>query len=346
MGTIINKFWWIILLLLSFVSFECELERKKSIRADLKNKIVFLCSDGICTINSDGTDLKVIVPTAEGGPFSDVRWSPDKRRIGFTGHVDGQKRIFLADSEGSHKRVISSPHNLQFLGWSSSGKYILCNHLNILDGGLFEVTTTRGKRIARLGGSHPTVGGSDKLVYASSYGGAVYKGTDIFVYDLDSGQKQSVTDTRRKEFAIFYPQISEDGTMITYLRYAHPREVELWVMHSDGSGKKKLATSGKDFSGNGVKKFSFSPAGDKIMFVSTEGIAGKLYIINTDGTELRAITDRIVKATAGASWCPDGSQIVFTSGMDGNDELYVTYVDGTGLSRLTNNSTMDCCPDW
>jgi Tol biopolymer transport system component len=337
---------WISLLLPTCLLFGCAREARKSISPELENKIVFLCSEGICTINSDGSDRTVIVSAEDGGPFSDVQWSPDKRRIGFTGHFNGRTQISLVDSEGSNRKVLSLPYNMQFRGWSCSGKYILGKRLDILDGGQYYVMTTKGKIIARLVGSHPTFGGSDKLIYAGSHGGAMYKGSDIFVYDLHSGDKQSVTDTHRKEFAEFYPEISNDGTMITYLRYTHPREVELWIMHSDGTGKRRLAISGKDFADSRVKKFGFSPNGDMIMFISSDGQIGQIYIINADGKKLRPITDRIVNAVAGASWSPDGKQIVFTSDKDGNAELYVVNIDGTGPRRLTNNSTMDCCPDW
>jgi Tol biopolymer transport system component len=341
-----RKLAWIASVVLFLCSFRCTSDHRKPIPEELRNRIVYLCSEGICTINSDGSNRTIIVSAEDGGPFSDVRWSPDKRRIGFTENADGRKSIFLADSKGSHRRVVSSPHSLQFLGWSSSGKYILCKYLNVLDGSSFAVMTARGRIVARLEGYHPTFGGSDKLVYASSHGGAVYKGSDIFAYDLDSGDKQILTDKRREEFAVFYPEISEDGTMITYLRYAYPREVELWIMHSDGTGKRRLAISGKDFGGSRVREFGFSPNGDMIMFISSDDQIGQIYIINVDGTELRPITDRIVNAAAGASWSVDGKQIAFTSTKDGNDELYIINVDGTGLRRLTNNATMDCCPDW
>ncbi|MGB7061519.1 MAG: translocation protein TolB, partial [Candidatus Zixiibacteriota bacterium] len=65
-----------------------------------------------------------------------------------------------------------------------------------------------------------------------------------------------------------------------------------------------------------------------------------------DGTELQSITSDIVNSRGGASWSPEGDRIAFTSSKDSNDELYVVNIDGTGLRRLTENTTMDCCPDW
>ena len=124
-----------------------------------------------------------------------------------------------------------------------------------------------------------------------------------------------------------------------------PSEDALWIMNSDGSGKKKLAIKGKHYQTMTWGILNFSPAGDKIMYLSSEGDRSQIYIINTDGAELKAITDKIAKATGGADWSPDGKRIVFTSNKDGNDELYIINVDGTGLKSLTNNETPDCCPD-
>jgi Tol biopolymer transport system component len=341
-----KKIVWIASVVLFLCLFRCTSDQGKPIPEELRNRIVYLCSEGICTINSDGSDRRIIVSIEDGGPFSDVRWSPDKRRIGFTGHFNGRKSIFLIDSEGLNRKVLSLPHNLQFQGWSSSGKYIFCRNLDVYDAGPFAVMTTKGKVIARLNGSYPTCGGSDEIVYVGPYGGPIAISSDIFISDLKSHQERNLTNIRGKEFAFFNPEISSDGTMIAYLRYAHPREVELWIMHSDGSGKMRLAISGNDFAGSAVTEFGFSPNGNMIMFISSDGQIGQVYIINSDGTKLRPITDRIVNAAAGASWSTDGKRIVFTSAKDGNDELYIINVDGTGLKRLTNNTTMDCCPDW
>jgi len=341
----------------------CKETGKSVAPPELKYKIVYVSEEGICTINPDATERKVIVPLDKNNSFSTPRWSPDKRKIAFTGRVEGNARIMLVNSDGSHRKVIGLPegvkkrpkrgepyvvrvkYDLEFLGWSSSGKYLLYKYGPILDASLFGVISTKGKVVAQLGGSYPSFGGKDYLVYVGYYGSVITLGADIFSYDLKTKKKQNLTNTNGNRPTSYYPVLSPDGMMIVF-QYYSPSENELWVMNYDGSGKKKLAIPGKDFQGVALRSLSFSPDGEKIMFVPDEGNRSQIYIINPDGTGLRAITDKIVLGTGGASWSPDGKRIVFTSDKDGNYELYIANIDGTGLKRLTNNSIMDCCPDW
>ncbi len=360
---LVRKFWLIVFLLLVFPCLKCTGDREKTIPSALKDKIVFLCSDGICTINSDGTDLKVIVPAENEGPFSDTRWSPDKRKIGFTGHVDGDARIFLVNSDGSHRRVLGLPkeslripdkkYDLAFAGWSPSGKYVLYRYHEFIGNVHYGIMTVKGKVVTTLGSRRPSFGGDDNVVYVVYYHASkITVGADIFMYNINTKEKRNLTNTGGQRPIGFYPFLSPDGKLVAFTYYGvsqdeSKRELvyELWITQSAGSGKRKLASWRKDFEGHWLRSVKFSPDGQMIMFIRDEGGKSRIYIVNTDGTGLQAITDRIVKATGGASWSPDGEQIVFTSSKDGNDELYIVNVDGTGLTRLTNNSTPDCCPD-
>ena len=335
----------------------------KYVPDDLRNKIVFVCSEGICTINGDGTDLKIIVRSDAGSPFSDVRWSPDKRRIGFTGHVEGQQRIFLTASDGSHRRIIKPPEELlrhrpqkcrlEFIGWSPSGDYILYR-FRAFHKVHYGLMTVKGKFVTVLGGGPASFGRSDEVTYVVYHGGQWTTGADIFTYNLKTKEKRNLTNTGGDTWGEDYqPSFSPDGRQIAYTYSGSPEDrtdppfrYDLWIMNSDGSGKRKLAISGEDFEGSRLNSVQFSPDAQKIMFVDGEEGKSRIYIVDKEGTGLRAITDRIALAVGGASWSPDGTQIVFTSGKDDNDDLYVVNIDGTGLRRLTENTTMDCCPDW
>ena len=330
---------------------------------ELKDKILYLSDEGICTINPDGTDRKVIVPSDKGGPFSNSKWSPDKRKIAFTGRVEGNARIMLVDYDGSHKKVVDLPegpkkkpkpgepyavlgkYDLEFKGWSPSGKYLLYNLGPVFDGRISGVMSIKGKAVSKLEKLSTKEWGGDLMVNVMRYGGPATIGEDIFSYNFRTKGKKNLTNSKGDTLVLYKPLLSPDGKMIVF-KSSGPFVSELWVMNSDGSGKKKLATPGKDFHGVVLWSLSFSSDGKKIMFIADEGNRSQIYIINTDGTDLGAITDKIVLATGGADWSPDGQSIIFTSDKDGNIELYTVNIDGTELRRLTNNSIMDCCPDW
>lgn len=386
MGTIINKLWWIILVLLAFASLECGSERKKSIPPELKDKIVFLCSEGICTINPDGSDRRVIVPSDSGGPFSNAQWSPDKRRIGFTGYVEGQARIMLIESDGSNRKVLHlpkqqvsgekdsgskrkvlrpveqdtsktetaplvvtlGPYDLYFSDWSAEERYLS----GALPGGLDNpgdilILDIKGNELVRVqDGLFSRFSGENKIVWARRPGS--WGSAENYIVCYDFKKKKEVLLTVDSTFIYDKPIPSPDGQKIAYTFSPVCNRADLWLVDAHGSNKKRLVCGREDFPGRYLSIISFSPDCNKILFVPAQAneYTGSIYLVNVDGTELQRITSDIVNSRGGACWSPDGKLIVFTSDKDGNDELYVVNIDGTGLRRLTSNSAMDCCPDW
>jgi dipeptidyl aminopeptidase/acylaminoacyl peptidase len=76
-----------------------------------------------------------------------------------------------------------------------------------------------------------------------------------------------------------------------------------------------------------------------------------IYLMNTDGTNERRLTDD-PGYDAWPVWSPDGSRIAFVSTRSGNPDIYVmavpqgTDVDGTNVQQLTTDPANDIWPDW
>lgn len=389
MVAMIPKSHWINLLLLTFVLFGCATEGRKSIPPELENKIVFLCSEGICTINADGSHRRVIVPSDSGGLFSNPTWSPDKQMIAFTGHIAGRARIMLVNSDGSNRRVFNlpeekglrkadtgskreilrpvekdsrrgkvvppvvslGPYDLYFSDWSMPGEYLSGTLIAGLDGaGITFIIDTLGNELFRIEGAlHSRFCGDRKIVWWGPSGSWGSRENYLVCYDLDREKKVDLAFD-----SIFYfdaPIPSADGKRIAYTFSSVHNIRELWIVDVDGSNRIRLLGE-EDFNDQYLSNISFSPDGKFILFIPVKKGGydreprGAIHIVDIDGSNLRTITDVIVKWRGGISWSPDGTQIVFTSDKDGNDELYIVNVEGTGLRRLTNNKAMDCCPDW
>lgn len=329
---------------------------------------MYVSEDGICTINPDGTDRKVIVTSDKGAPFSNPKWSPEKKWIAFTGHVGRHRKIMLARSDGSKldtlgliktskskkskkefpgvqvARVEQKDYDIGFESWSPDGKYLLTCPFVGFDISAFGLMGKKGKVKAQIGGSSPDFLGNEKIVYIVSYGGVTTVGMDIYTIPLNGEEKQNLTNDGK---AIYYrPVSSAAGDRIVYGFGKASVDNELWIMNCDGSDRRMIASQVKDFVGGPLNVIKFSPQGSKILFLPYHGDRSKIYVINEDGTGLHTVVNDIVNAEGGADWSPNGEQIIFTSMKDGNAELYIVNVEGAGLKRLTNNNIKDCCPDW
>jgi Tol biopolymer transport system component len=72
----------------------------------------------------------------------------------------------------------------------------------------------------------------------------------------------------------------------------------------------------------------------KIAFISHREGTPKIYIMNTDGSEQKNLTNNPAEDW-GACWSPDGKRIAFRSKRDGNHEIYIMNADGSEQKRLT-----------
>jgi len=83
----------------------------------------------------------------------------------------------------------------------------------------------------------------------------------------------------------------------------------------------------------------------KIAFSSWRDGNGEIYVMNTDGSEQKRLTNS-PNSDGSPCWSPDGKKIVFTSKRDGNIEIYVMNADGSEQRNLTNNPAIDAWPSW
>jgi Tol biopolymer transport system component len=171
------------------------------------------------------------------------------------------------------------------------------------------------------------------------------KGYDLYLMDGDGTNRVRLTQDR----LIFGYRWSPDGSSIAYYSEvtfdcggSHPEctRPQIWVMRSDGSAPKVVAEN--------AYEFSWSPDGHRIAFPS-----GQLYVVNSDGSGLKRLTDQIV-APGGVAWSPDGDRIAFATFMNEAPlregppprDLFLVNPDGTGLVNLTRGSGDHEGPVW
>ena len=134
---------------------------------------------------------------------------------------------------------------------------------------------------------------------------------------------------------------------MAYAAYKHDRwwlpEIEdyQWDIVTsalDGSDRRRLTKSG----GSSLRP-SWSPYGSRIAFMSGSGV---LYIMDSDGSDVRVVAPGFHTIRSAFVWSPDGRRLAFAA--RGNllfvkDELYTVRADGTGLTKLGNTAGT---PSW
>lgn len=89
----------------------------------------------------------------------------------------------------------------------------------------------------------------------------------------------------------------------------------------------------------------FTPDGQSLVFGSSRDDDFEIYVMNSDGTNVRRLT-KSPGIDMHPACSPNGQHICFTSNRDGNHEIYAMNIDGSGLRRVTNNPERDDFAIW
>jgi TolB protein len=155
-------------------------------------------------------------------------------------------------------------------------------------------------------GGAPAAGPQGTLVFASDRSGTF----QIYSIRADGSQLGQLTRGRAANTG---PLFSPDGRRIAFIRTGS----QLWVMNADGSGQRKLASSGY--------QAAWSPDSRRIAYQG-DSYAGPLVIMGVNGGGRIVVPGR----NSGPSWSPDGRLIAFSRGIGDRTDLMVVGSDGRG----------------
>lgn len=186
----------------------------------------------------------------------------------------------------------------------------------------------------------------DKIAFSGTSGGDADTNYEIFTIAANGGDLKKFTDNN---FLDVYPAWSAEDSHIAFLS-KRAKDLDIYVMNSDGSNVKKLYDSGSnDADIDWVK--------NKIVFTRNS----QIWIMDDNGENPKQVTNPPRAGEWGKAnlpfgdydprLSPDGTKIVFErlekdESANGNYNLFTINSDGTNEMRLTNNGYSQGLPNW
>src|SRR3990170_107460 len=170
---------------------------------------------------------------------------------------------------------------------------------------------------------------TSKIVFVSGTG----QNRDLYIMDYDGHNAKRLTSHRS---IILSPDCSSDGTKIAYSVNG-----EIFVANADGTGAVNLTRH----NAIGVSP-TWSPDGRQIAFVSDRTGSPQIYIMNSNGSNVRRITSGGYNTDP--SWSPNMSvnRISFVRVEGSEANIFTVNPDGSDSQKLTSGSRRNENPAW
>jgi TolB protein len=138
----------------------------------------------------------------------------------------------------------------------------------------------------------------------------------------------------------FTPAWSPDGKRLAMVLPNHLGDSDLAVLSLDKA--KSYQVTGN--SGINTEP-AWSPTGHQIAFTSDRDGAPQIYLMETDGSNVRRLTLE-GNYNASPSWSPDGGMLAYVSRMDGRFNLFVYKLAEGKAYQITRGSVSSESPSW
>lgn len=312
-------------------------------RAVAQQQIAFLRGTRVFFAAADGSSQRPT--TLPGYPA----WSRDGRRLVVYDTRNG--RVFVANRDGAGRREIDRVRAgwCVSLEWSADGRRILSAIGCDVDMTDLFVSTRDGSKKRQLRPRFWNYGpvwapNGSRILLASEPVSNYWRHRlwGLYTVDAVTGRSRRIPGSAFAPGAFSAWAWSRDGRRVFMLDESRSEVPQLFVIPVSGGRFRKL--TGDEFQ---LREFAVSPDGRSIAFTAAIRRSDwEIYVINSDGTDLRQLTDNQRVQDIEPAWSPNSRQIAFTSNRDGNQEIYVMNADGRDPRNISQSPARDEAPTW
>jgi dipeptidyl aminopeptidase/acylaminoacyl peptidase len=266
------------------------------------------------------------------------RWSPDGQEIAYMAtNSHGESQLYIGTPESSESIVQTLPENIGNFSWSPDGKLIAYSAF------IADPKPTLGDVLPHPAGAHWAVTGkvfNAKHIFSDASGENQPGHTHVFLVSASGGTSRQLTDGpyndggnlawSRDGKSLYFCAAREANSALEFYTEA------LYVLQVDSAKLIKLTTFPY-----GVHNPAVSPDGKTIAFVASQHKKmdyeqGGLYIMNLDGTCLRALANSLDREIEEPVWTSDGKALIVVYGDQGRTKIGRINLDGK-VSVLSEN---------
>ncbi|HSR68385.1 MAG TPA: PDZ domain-containing protein [Acidobacteriota bacterium] len=319
-----------------------------------RTHIVFVFADDLWIVERQGGDAQRL--TAGEGEEAEPYFSPDGRRVAFTGNYDGNTDVFVVPAEGGiPKRLTFHPGSDTVRGWTPDGDAVLFtstrNGIHPRQGRLFTISAAGGMPrqvplpTAFFGAFSPDGG---RMAYDPRAGAYQtwkrYRGgrtSTIWVADLSDS---SVSEIPREDWNDFHPMwlgdkiyfLSDRDGYVTLYSY-HPSSEKTERCFEHRGFDLKWASAGPD-------AIVFEQFGSVGIYDPSDGSVSEVPItVRGDLPSVRPRFEKVGGAIMAADISPTGKRALFSAR---GDILTVPAEKGDVRNLTRSSGVADRDPSW
>ena len=253
-------------------------------------------------------------------------WSPDGSKVVFQSNRTGEWHLYTMAADGSDVRDLTpSMKDCRNPSFSPDGSKIVFYSAATGNDEIYVMkadgsgATNLTKNPASDIHPHWSPDGS-KIIFNSLRDDP--KGYDVYLMNADGTGVTRLTATTEDETCA---QFSPDGKHLVFLRGFGNGNDDIMLSGPDLKDATNLSAS--PFANEGWP--SWAPDGKRVLFSSNRTGVMVIYVINADGTGLRALTDGMATSEdARAVFSPDGTRIAFTRRRGKSMDIWIMPVAG------------------